>query len=82
MAATGAFAVVPSGMVTLTVEPGSPTPETVSVPLAFGVVVRVGAAGAVVSVKAALAGGEELPAASLATAVTAPDVGGVALVAL
>ena len=44
-----AVPVVPSGNVTATFEPGSAVPETVSVPLAFGVVVIVGADGAVVS---------------------------------
>ena len=50
LAATGAFAVVPSGNVTVTVVPGSPAPETFNVPFGLAVVVAVGAAGAVVSV--------------------------------
>ena len=49
MAATGTEAVVPSGKVTLTVEPGSPVPATVSVPFGFAVAVAVGAVGGVVS---------------------------------
>ena len=38
--------VVPSGKVTVTLEPGSPVPATVSVPLALALVVAVGAVGA------------------------------------
>lgn len=50
LVATVALAVVPSGNVIFTMEPGSPVPEAVSVPLAFCVAVRVGAKGAVMSV--------------------------------
>ena len=81
MAATGTLAVVPSGKVTFAVEPGSPVPETVNVPLAFGVVVTVGAAGAVVSVKGFVVAVDALPAGSVTVAVTGPDVCGVADVA-
>ena len=73
LAATGTEAVVPSGKVTTAVEPGSPVPETVSVPLGFTVLPTVGANGAVVSVKAEVTGVEVLPAASLSTAVTLPE---------
>ena len=82
MAATGTVAVVPSGKVTMAVEPGSPVPVTVSVPFGFAVLPTVGASGAVVSVKAAVAGGEVLPAASLSTADTVPEPWGAADVAV
>ena len=72
MAATVALTNVPSGNVTLTEVPGSPVPDTVSVPLAFAVVVMVGAGGGVVSVKLAVPAGEVLPAASLSTTETIP----------
>ena len=81
MAATGTSTVVPSGKVTFTIEPGSPMPDTVSVPLAFADVTMVGAGGGVVSVKLAVPAGEALPAASVATAETVPDPCGAALVA-
>ena len=82
--ATVALAVVPSGKVTVTVtvEPGSPVPATVNVPLAFAVVVAVGASGAVVSVKADVVAGDALPAGSVATTATGPEVCGVADVAV
>ena len=73
--------VVPSGNVTIAVEPGSPVPATVSVPLALAVVVAVGATGAVVSVKVEVAAGDVLPAGSVATTPTGPEVCGVADVA-
>ena len=82
MAATGTTAVVPSGKVTVTVEPGSPVPATVSVPLALADVVAVGASGADVSVKVEVTVDEALPAASVSTAVTLPVVCGVAEVAV
>ena len=50
MAATGTVLVVPSGNVTIVVEPGSPVPATVRVPFGLTVVVAAGASGAVVSV--------------------------------
>ena len=82
MDATVALAVVPSGKVTTTVEPGSPVPVTFNVPSGFAVVVKVGAAGGVVSVNEPVAAGEALPAASLSMADTAPEVCGVAEVAV
>ena len=48
--ATVALAVVPSGKVTVTVEPGSPVPVAFNVPSGLAEVVRVGTAGGVVSV--------------------------------
>lgn len=42
--------VVPSGNVTFAVDPGSPVPDAVMVPLAFGVMTKLGAAGGVTSV--------------------------------
>ena len=72
MAPTGTLAVVPSGNVTFAVEAGSPVPDTVSVPLAFGVVVTVGATGAEVSVNGFVAAVETLPAGSVTVAVTGP----------
>ena len=47
---TGTVLVVPSGKVTVAVEPGSPVPATVSVPFGLAVEVWLGAAGAVESV--------------------------------
>lgn len=82
MAATDMDAVVPSGNVTLTVEPGSPRPETVSVPLAFGADVTVGAKGAVVSAKIAAVAGDVFPAASLSTTEMVPLVCGATQVAV
>ncbi len=41
---------VPSGIVTATVDPGSPVPVTVSVPSGFGAEVAIGASGGVTSV--------------------------------
>ena len=46
-AGTTVDAVVPSGKVVLTVEPGSAVPTTVTVPFGFAVVVAVGETGAV-----------------------------------
>ena len=50
MAPAGTEAIVPSGKVTFTVEPGSAVPATVKVPSGLAVVVEAGASGAVVSV--------------------------------
>jgi hypothetical protein len=47
LAATTAVPVVPSGKITLTVDPGSAVPATVTVPFGLAVVVAVGAIGAV-----------------------------------
>ena len=47
---TGTTFVVPSGKVTVAVEPGSAVPATVRVPFGLTVVVAAGASGAVVSV--------------------------------
>ena len=74
--------VVPSGNVTFTVDPGSPEPETVSVPFGFAAVATVGASGAVVSAKVPLAAADGLPATSVATALIGPEVCGVAEVTL
>ena len=70
--------VVPSGKVTVTVEPGSPVPEAVSVPLALGATDCVGASGGVVSVKLLLVAGDVLPAASVWVTEMVPVVCGVA----
>ena len=78
MAATGTFAVVPSGNLTVTVEPGSPVPETVNVPFGFAAMLAVGAAGAIVSVNAVVVAGEALPAASVAVVLMGPELCGVA----
>ena len=58
LAGTTALPVVPSGNLTLTVEPGSAAPATVMVPFGFAVVAAVGAAGGVVSTKGCDAMGE------------------------
>lgn len=76
------MAVVPSGNVTLTVEPGSAVPETVSVPFGLAADDIVGASGAAVSVKALGVAGEVLPAGSVTEALTGPEVCGVADVTL
>jgi hypothetical protein len=64
---------VPSGKVTLTLEPGSTVPLAVIVPSALAMVPTTGAAGAVLSAKDFVATGEALPAASVATAVILPE---------
>lgn len=71
------MAVVPSGNVTVAVDPGSPVPETVNVPFGLAVVAKVGVAGAELSVKVFVVTGEALPDASLSTAETGPVVCGV-----
>ena len=68
---------VPSGNVTFTVEPGSAVPEIFSVPSGLAVDVMTGASGADVSANALVVTGDTLPAASVAAAVTAPEVCGV-----
>ena len=72
------MAVVPSGNVTFTVDPGSAVPEAVSVPFALAVVVMAGAAGAAVSANVFVVAGEMLPAGSVAMTATGPEVCGAA----
>ena len=72
-AATATVLVVPSGKVTLMLEPGSPVPDTFSVPSASAVVLATGAAGAVVSANVPTVAGETLPALSVAVAPIGPD---------
>ena len=81
MAATGTVAVVPSGKVTFTMEPGSAVPATVSVPFGLAVVVVEGANGAEPSMKGEKVAGETLPAASVSVTFTVPVVCGAADVA-
>ena len=78
MAAAGTVAVVPSGNVTLTDEPGSAVPVTVSVPLGLALMAAPGAAGAVLSTKVCPVAVEVLPEGSVAATDTGPDVCGVA----
>lgn len=73
LAGTVVEAVVPSGKVTFTVEPGSPVPEAVIVPFGFPVVESVGAVGAVVSRKGDVAAVEIFPAGSVAVALMGPE---------
>lgn len=79
---TGTVAVVPSGNVTLTDEPGSAAPDTVMVPFGFATVVADGARGAEVSTVLSVVAGDVFPAASLSTTVTVPDDCGAADVAV
>lgn len=81
LAATGTLAMLPSGNVTLIVEPGSPVPETVNVPFGFAVVVALGATGTAVSVKGVAVAGDVCPAGSVAVTDVEPDGCGVADVA-
>ena len=74
---TVAVPVEPSGKVTVTVDPGSPSPVTDSVPSSLGVAVTsVGASGAFMSVKVSVVSPETLPASSSWLAVTSPEVCG------
>ena len=77
LAGTTVDAVVPSGNLVLTVEPGSAVPATVIVPLGFAVVVAVGAAGGLLSTNGVDVAVDVLPAGSVAVVETGPDVCGV-----
>lgn len=57
----------------MTVEPGSPVPDTVSVPLGFAALVAVGASGAVESVYGVVAVGETFPEGSVTATLVGPD---------
>ena len=78
MAATGTVAMVPSGNVTVTDDPGSAAPETVSVPFGLAAVATVGTAGGVLSVNVLVTAGDTLPAESLSTTDTRPEDWGAA----
>src|SRR6056297_2314220 len=69
--------VLPSGKVTVAMAPGSPVPETESVPSRVcSMAPRTGACGPTSSEKGTVAVGETLPAPSVWVAVTSPEVCG------
>ena len=81
MAAAVTLAVVPSGKVTLTDEPGSAVPDTVSVPFGLAATAEVGGSGAEVSVYGVATAVEVLPAGSVVLTDVDPEGCGVAEVA-